>query len=225
MSSSSSNPPAHPPRFFERVDESDDSLFYAVPRLVVHIDAPAIAAIRGYLDETLPESGAVLDLMSSWRSHLPSRVSPERVVGLGMNGAEMRENPQLERHVVHDLNADPRLPLEDGEFSAAVVTVSVQYMTAPAAVFSEVRRVLAPGSRFHVIYSNRMFPTKAVAVWRAMDDRMRARLIASYFDAAGGWEDVSARDLSPAPGRSDPVYAVSARASLAHVSALPTKRV
>ena len=213
MPSSNPPPPSHPPHFFERVDESDDSLFYAVPRLVVHIDAPAIDAIRGYLDETLPESGAILDLMSSWRSHLPPRVAPERVVGLGLNDAELRENPQLGRRIVHDLNADPRLPLEDGEFSAAVVTVSVQYMTSPAELFSEVRRALAPGSRFHVIYSNRMFPTKAVAVWRALDDRMRARLIASYFEAAGGWEDFSARDISPAPGRSDPVYKASARAS------------
>ena len=204
--------PAYPPHFFRRVDETEDRLFYSAPRLVAHIDDRAIAAIGRYLSETLPERGSILDLMSSWRSHLPAEVSKERVIGLGLNEVEMRENPQLGRHIVHDLNADPRLPIQDETFEAAIVTVSVQYVTSPVEVFSEVRRTLAVGSRFHVIYSNRMFPTKAVAVWQALDDRRRGQLIASYFSASGGWEDLRADDISPGHG-SDPVYVVSARKS------------
>ena len=204
--------PTYPPEFFRRMDESDDRLFYTEPRLVVHIDDHAIAAIGRYFSETLPEDGVILDLMSSWRSHLPSEFKAGRVVGLGMNDVEMRENPQLDEYVIHDLNDDPRLPFDDDVFDAAVVTVSIQYMTRPVDVFAEVNRILKDGMAFHVIYSNRMFPTKAVAVWQSLDDRRRGQLIGSYFTSSGGWEDISLYDISPNTGAySDPVYVVSAR--------------
>ena len=194
------------------MDESDDRLFYTEPRLVVHIDDHAIAAIGRYFSETLPEGGVILDLMSSWRSHLPPGFQAERVVGLGMNDAEMRENPQIDEYAIHDLNDDPRLPFDDAVFDAVVVTVSIQYMTRPVEVFAEVRRILKDGAYFHVIYSNRMFPTKAVAVWQSLDDRRRGQLIGSYFTSADGWEDIALYDISPNTGAySDPVYVVSAR--------------
>ena len=208
-------PPNFPPRAFRRMDETDDRLFYAQPRLVVHIDDRAIAAIRGYLTDALPRTGVALDLMSSWRSHMPEDGRELEIAGLGMNAVEMRENPQLSRRVVHDLNANPSLPFDDASFDAAVVTVSIQYMTRPVEVFAEIRRLLKDGARFHVIYSNRMFPTKAVAVWQSLDDRSRAQLIGAYFQASGGWEDLTAQDISPSsPPHSDPVYAVSARKAI-----------
>ena len=199
------------PEYFRREDERPDALFYAEPRLVVHIDEHAIRAIGAYLSETLPAGGALLDLMSSWRSHLPERPAMGKVVGLGLNRVEMKENPQLDEAVVHDLNANPALPFRDGAFDAAVLTVSVQYLTGPEQVFAEVARVLKPGARFHVIYSNRMFPTKATAVWKALSDSDRAKLIGAYFRRSGRWEEPEARDITPRVGAySDPVYVVSA---------------
>lgn len=204
--------PIHPPHFFRRIDETDDRLFYAEPRLVVHIDEAAIGAIGRYFSEVLPQTGAVLDLMSSWRSHLPEELGGLKLVGLGLNDVEMRENPRLDDHVVHDLNQDPRLPFDDETFDAAIVTVSIQYMTRPVEVFGDVLRILKPGASFHVIYSNRMFPTKAVAVWQALDDRRRSQLIGSYFAASGGWEGLFVRDISPTSSPyADPVFVVSAR--------------
>ena len=204
--------PAHPPEYFRREDESSDAAFYIEPRLVVHIDDPAILAIGEYFRHVLPPNGTVLDLMSSWRSHLPVGHFKGTLVGLGLNATEMTENPQLNRHVVHDLNADPVVPLGDGSFDAAFVVVSIQYMVRPVEVFSEVNRLLTPGGVFHILYSSRMFPTKAVAIWKTLDDGQRGQLIASYFTASGGWDPPTTQDLSPGPpGRSDPVYAVSAR--------------
>lgn len=206
------NTPTYPPEFFRRMDESDDRLFYTQPRLVTHIDDQAIAAIGRYFLEALPENGVILDLMSSWRTHLPSGFRAGRVVGLGMNDVEMRENPQLDEYAVHDLNADPGLPFGDAVFDAAMVTVSIQYMTRPVEVFADVRRILKEGAFFHVIYSNRMFPTKAVAVWQSLDDNRRGQLVGSYFTSSGGWEDLSLYDISPDTGAySDPVYVVAAR--------------
>ena len=212
LSDTSTN--AYPAWAFRREDETSDDLFYAEPRLVVHVDDHAVQAISGYLGRVLPRDGVILDLMSSWRSHLPRDMEIQSVVGLGLNAVEMAENPQLDRAVVHDLNADPRLPFDDDAFDAAVVTVSIQYMVTPVEVFTEVNRILRPGGGFHVIYSTRMFPTKAVAIWKTLDDGLRAGLIGSYFRSSGSWESLQALDVgSQAALLADPVYAVSARKS------------
>jgi SAM-dependent methyltransferase len=200
-----------PPAAYAREDESLDTEFYVVPRKVVHIDEGAIAALGRLYAEVLPAGGRLLDLMSSWRTHLPEGFVAE-VVGLGMNAEEMADNPQLARAVVHDVNADPRLPFGDGEFDGAMCAVSVQYLVHPLRVFREVRRVLRPGAPFVVSFSNRCFPTKAVAAWLYADDGQHVTLVRSYYEAAGGFTGVREEDRSPG-GYGDPLYAVWARAS------------
>jgi SAM-dependent methyltransferase len=142
------------------MDPSDDALFYATPRRVVHLEPGAIEALRARYDGLLPRPGRILDLMSSWRSHLPDGLGP--VTGLGMNAEEMADNPQLADVVVHDLNTDPRLPFADATFTAVVCAVSVQYLLQPVEVFTDARRVLMEGGPLIVSFSNRCFPTKAV---------------------------------------------------------------
>ena len=145
---------------FARVDADDDTRFYSVPRKVVHLEPGAIEALRGVYAEHFAPGGTVLDLMSSWRSHLPDGMG--RVVGLGMNAEEMAANPQLDDWVVHDLNREPRLPFPDASFGAVACAVSVQYLVHPIEVFGDVLRVLVPGGPLVVSFSNRCFPTKAV---------------------------------------------------------------
>lgn len=195
---------------FRRYDESPDDQFYREPRLVTHIDDAAIAAATAFYRDLLPAGGRILDLMSSWVSHLPPEVEFAAVAGVGMNAAELDANARLTERVVQDLNADPTLPWERGSFEAAIVTVSVQYLVRPAEVFAEVGRVLTPGAPFAVLYSNRCFPTKAVAVWQALNSREHADLIGLYFRLSGAFEAPQAYDLSPNPGQTDPLYAVVA---------------
>ena len=200
----------YPEGSFRREDETEDGLFYVQPRLVVHIDDLAIEAVAGYFGSVLPPGGVILDLMSSWRSHMPEDLPIEKLVGLGLNDVEMAENPQLDQAVVHDINADPELPFEDDSFDAAVITVSVQYIVRPAEFFRQVNRV-RDGGGLHVVYSNRMFPTKAVAIWKALDDAGRAELVTSYFHHSGGWGPVQTLDIgSRRQSYSDPVYVVAA---------------
>ena len=204
------------PGYFRRQDETADAEFYAQPRLVAHIDEPAVAALGGFFRTLVPDTpggAAVLDLMSAYLTHLPPdvRARCQRVVGLGLNDAEMAANDQLTEHVVHDLNAAQMLPFPDGSFDTALCTVSVQYLLHPVEVFAEVRRVLRPGGPYAVTFSNRCFPTKAVALWLNTDDAQHAALVRLYFERAGGWQDVQVYDLSPRPGVSDPLYAVMGR--------------
>ncbi|MEC9447316.1 MAG: methyltransferase domain-containing protein, partial [Chloroflexota bacterium] len=185
------------PEYFQRVDEQDDSVFYETPRLVVHIDDGAIAAIGQFFKQQIPENSEVLDFMSSWRSHWPAGHPKKRMIGLGMNDVELRENPDLDGYVVHDVNANPILPFENETFDAVVITVSAQYLTNPIDTFHQIGRILRPGGKFIVGFSNRMFPTKAVLNWRNSTDRGRVDLVGTYMEAAERFEDIQASFLNP----------------------------
>ncbi len=199
-----------PPGAFAKQDGGDDLAFYAPPRLVTHIDAGAVAALTRFYADHLPREGRILDLMSSWVSHLPPDQLYAEVVGHGMNADELSANPRLDRWFVQDLNVEPTLPLDTAAFDAALCCVGVQYLQRPFEVFAEVRRVLVSGAPFIVSYSNRCFPTKAVAIWRSLDMQAQAALIALYFERAG-FGDVAAETLSDGR-RADPLIAVTGRA-------------
>src|SRR6476469_582979 len=111
--------PTLPEQAFRRADEGGDEEFYREPRLVTHIDDGAIAAVTRLYREYFPPGGAILDLMSSWVSHLPPEVRYRRVAGLGMNADELAANRRLDEYHVHDLNRQPHLPFEDYAFDAA----------------------------------------------------------------------------------------------------------
>lgn len=194
------------PEFFRRLDDSEDELFYIAPRFVVHIDDAAIKTVGEIYSSRLPRGGAILDLMSSWRSHLPTELTPARVVGLGLNREEMEDNPALSEIITHNLNRMARMPFDDSSFDGAVLTVSVQYLVQPLEVFAEVGRVLKPGAPFIVTFSNRMFPTKAVAIWANASEQQRVDLVVYYFTRSPAFEKIETVDRSASA--TDPVWAV-----------------
>jgi SAM-dependent methyltransferase len=198
-----------PDGFFDRMDRGDDAHFYAEPRLVTHIDDATIAALTNVYREVLPVAGAVLDLMSSWISHLPEEISFGRVAGLGMNAAELERNAQLSEWCVHDLNRDPELPYDDASFDAVVNAVSIQYLTKPVEVFRSVARVLRPGGLHLIATSHRLFPTKAVRAWHVLPPERRFEVIRAYFERSGGYEAARFDDRSP--DGADPLWILQAR--------------
>lgn len=197
-----------PERVFARRDDAPDADFYREPRLVEHIDATAIADVEALYRAHLPADGEILDLMSSWVSHLPPDRSYAQVAGLGMNATELARNPRLSSWVVHDLNRDPHLPFADATFDAAVICVSVQYLTQPVAVMRDLARVVRAGGVMIVTFSNRCFPTKAVAIWQTLDLRGHLSLVSRYVQEAG-WPVVET--WSSPPRRGDPLAAIIAR--------------
>ena len=203
------DPSQLPAGFFDRQDETDDAVFYETPRLVVHIDSATIESLTQVYREFIPEGVDVLDLMSSWVSHLPEEVGFGRVVGLGMNEVELAQNPRLTQHTVHNLNADPELPFPDASFDAVLNAVSVQYLTKPVKVFTSVARVLRPGGVHLVALSHRCFPTKAVRAWWALGPEERLQLVRTYFDLSEGYEEAAVLDRSP--DGADPLWVLMAR--------------
>ncbi|MDY0312335.1 MAG: methyltransferase domain-containing protein [Desulfobacterales bacterium] len=207
------------PGALDREDSVDDTVFYQQPRMVQHIDDAAIAAVTDLYRRRLSPGARVLDLMSSWTSHLPPEIDFTEVAGLGLNAEELAANPRLSQRVVHDLNTDPRLPFETGRFDAVICTVSVEYLTDPLAIFNEVARVLRPGGVFTVTFSNRWFAPKAIRIWSELHEFERPGLVLEYFLHGKAFKNLHAFSLRGRPrpendkyyGQnrvSDPVFAV-----------------
>ncbi len=175
----------------------------------MHIDEQAIAAVGQLFRDLVPPDSVVLDLMSSWRSHWPQGHRKKRMVGLGLNAQEMEDNPDLDEFLVHDVNRDPVLPFEVETFDAVAITVSAQYLIRPVETFQEINRILRPGGVFIVTFSNRMFPTKAVRIWRMSSDRDRMEIVASYMEEAGNFENIRGGFANPEQSPpADPIFSV-----------------
>jgi Methyltransferase domain len=197
---------------FDKIDAEDDELFYEAPRLVYHIDDRAVAALTEFYRTVLPPGGVLLDLMSSWVSHLPPEIEYAEVIGHGMNASELAANPRLNRWFIQNLNRDTQLPFADKSVDAAMICVSIQYLQQPVPVLREAARALRLGAPLVISFSNRCFWTKAVAIWRAIDDEGHARLVEHYLHQAG-FERIEIHRLADwVEDVSDPMTAVVGRA-------------
>jgi SAM-dependent methyltransferase len=212
-----------------REDEEPDAVFYVQPRFAHHLDAACRQQIAALYARLLPAHARVLDLMTSWTSHLPDRAwpqgAPQHLAGLGLNGQELDANRLLHERVVKDLNERPQLPWADDQFDAVLCTASIEYLIHPLAVVGEVRRVLKPGGLFAVSFSDRWFPPKAIRIWSELHPFERAGLVASLL-AATGFDDLHCETLrglkrpeddkySAQRAFSDPLFAVWGRVPMA----------
>jgi FKBP-type peptidyl-prolyl cis-trans isomerase 2 len=192
---------------FKRRNEQSDTRFYDHPRLVHHIDETARDMVADLYDRFVSDGMHVLDLMSSWTSHLPPSVRPARVSGLGLNATELEQNPVLTDHRVHNLNADPALPYKNNAFDVVICSVSVEYLIDPLAVFAEVARVLKPGGKFVVTFSNRWFSPKVIQVWEQIHEFERVGLVMEYFIRNGGFDNLNTYSTRGLPRPKDDKYA------------------
>lgn len=206
------------PADFARIDESDDTDFYASPRFVAHIDDGAITAIKTFykavFDQAPQGEYSALDICSSWISHYPEDMTAKRVAITGMNEAELKRNSQATDYVLQDLNVNPILPYSGNSFDFVTNVVSIDYLNKPREIVTEVHRVMKPGGLVIFSFSNRCFFTKAIAAWiENMDDGPgHCRIVAQYFKFSpdNGWKDISCIDISAKPGWTDPMWVVTA---------------
>jgi SAM-dependent methyltransferase len=204
---------------FRRKDEETDDQFYGKPRLVHHLDETAREMVADIYRRHVKDGMKVLDLMSSWVTHLPQTVKPSAVSGLGMNRTELEQNSRLTDVQVHNLNDNPLLPYDKAFFDVAICSVSVEYLTRPLEVFADISRVLKPGGTFVVTFSNRWFPPKVVRIWEQIHEFERVGLVMEYFMRSGAFDNLGTYSMRGLPRPrddkyadelplSDPVYAV-----------------
>lgn len=200
-----------------KLDSSDDARFYEMPRFVTHVDESFIDQLTQLYRDRLQANSRILDLMSSWVSHLPEDIPFAHVEGHGMNEAELAKNPQLNHYIVQNLNHNQQLPYGDNEFDAVLNAVSIQYLQHPEAVFAEIHRILKPGGLAIISFSNRMFYQKAIQAWREGNEASRVQLVKRYFQTVPGFAEPEVisktSDVPPILqmmgfAGSDPFYAV-----------------
>lgn len=202
-----------------RENEELDSIFYKSPRMVHHIDESARSKIEALYDRLLKKDDNILDFMSSWESHLSNKDTPSKITGLGLNEEELSSNKTLDEYVIHDANMNQILPFEDKQFDAAICTSSIEYLTYPLKIMTEIARIIKPGGKFVVTFSERWFPEKAIHLWSHLHPFERMQLVLEYFRDSDLFEDLntfSSRGLTnpkgdkdrPLKHNTDPVYAV-----------------
>ena len=196
-----------PVAWFERSDNESDDVFYEQPRMVAHVDEATLSSLTDFYRDFVPADADVLDLMSSWISHLPQELTLSRVAGLGMNAQELAANAQLTEWCVQNLNQNPQLPYADDSFDRAMIVVSIQYLTQPVDVLRSVFRVLKPGGAIAIAMSHRLFPTKAIAAFQGLqrDDKMK---LVGYCLQQSGFIDIRFHDQSPEGA--DPLWIMTA---------------
>ena len=203
-----------------RKSQEEESAFYRLPRFVHHLDSTARDHVRAIYGRLLAPRTKILDLMSSWQSHLPTSLRDCQVTGIGMNREELESNKQLSFSLVHDLNMQPLLPFSDHHFDAVICTVSIEYLVRPREVMAEVARILRPGGIFVVITSDRWFPGKQISPWADLHPFERQGLVVNYFLHEKGFEQLRTESLRgyPRPAEdphsdqmhlSDPLFVVS----------------
>lgn len=204
---------------FTRMDNQPDSAFYSLPRMVPHLDAMALQQVEKLYQRLIPEQSDLLDLMASWDSHLPESMKLKSVIGVGLNEDELKANRRLDDYVMQDINRHISLPFADASFDTVISSVSVEYLTQPVDTFKEVARILKPGGLFINTFSNRWFPTKAIALWCDLHEFERLGLVTEYYLQSEGFRHIHTHSLRGYPrpeddkhaGKSlfsDPVYAV-----------------
>ncbi|MBE9206991.1 class I SAM-dependent methyltransferase [Nostoc sp. LEGE 06077] len=203
----------------EKLDDTDDQLFYAYPRFVTHVDDGFIQQLTDLYRDRLQPNTRILDMMSSWVSHLPEEMEFAHIEGHGLNAEELARNPRLNHYFVQNLNDKPQIPLADQDFDAVLICVSVQYIQYPEAIFSEIHRILKPGGIAIISFSNRMFFQKAIQAWRDASETTRIKLVKHYFTSVPGFttpEVIVRQSTTPyflqlmGIGAGDPFYAVIA---------------
>lgn len=197
-----------PNAWFVCADETPDEDFYHSPRMVAHVDEGTLTALTEFYRSFIPQHSDVLDLMSSWISHLPGEVQLGRVVGLGMNADELAANTQLTQWSVQNLNDQPILPYASESFDRALIVVSIQYLRRPIDVLLSVHNVLREGAEIAIAMSHRLFPTKAIVAFQSLSVDERMNLVRYYLDKAG-FREIKLIDCSPP--NADPLWIVTGK--------------
>ena len=206
---------------FARLDTTPDTIFYKEPRFVEHVDEACVQSMTNYISNVFiqPNDDSVLDLCSSWTSHIQPTATTlqlKRVSGLGMNSEELQSNKVLTDWTVMDLNAnsDFKLPYDDNSFDKILLQLSIDYLIHPIQVMKECSRILKKDGKIAILFSNRLFLSKAIGLWTGSDDIDHAYTVGSYLYFSEGFRDIKAIDLSTRNKKGmiigDPLYVVTA---------------
>ena len=167
-------------------DFSDDEIFYQQPRFVHHLSDSFRTRLTNLYSEYLLKHYIILDLMSSWVSHLPPNIRYKKVIGHGMNQAELSSNERLDSFFVQNLNNRQNMPIEDSSIDVGLIVAGWQYLQYPEMVSLELSRVIKSNSFLIISFTNRAFWTKAPNIWTYSSEEKRIEYVTNVL-TSNGW--------------------------------------
>jgi len=170
----------------DKSDISDDEIFYQQPRFVHHLSDSFRTRLTSLYSEYLLNHHIILDLMSSWVSHLPTNIRYKKVIGHGMNQAELSSNERLDSFFVQNLNKKQNMPIEDSSIDVGLIVAGWQYLQYPEKVSLELSRIIKSDSLLIISFTNRAFWTKAPNIWTYSSEENRIEYVTSVL-TANGW--------------------------------------
>ena len=169
-----------------KIDNNDDKIFYHQPRFVHHLSFSFRARLTELYSNYLCNHHIILDLMSSWVSHLPSNKKFKKVIGHGMNESELKSNNRLDSYWIQDLNKNQRMPIEDSTVDIGLIVAGWQYLQYPEKVSSELSRIIKRDSFLIISFTNRAFWTKSPHIWTNSSELERIEYVKSVL-SDNGW--------------------------------------
>ena len=170
----------------EKIDTSDDQNFYQQARYVHHLSTSFRVRLTKLYEEYLFNHQVILDLMSSWVSHLPANIKYKKVIAHGMNESELRANKRIDSFWLQNLNKTQNMPLEDSTVDIGLVVAGWQYLQYPEKVSLELSRILKTDSLLLVSFTNRAFWTKSPNIWTNSSELKRIDYVQSIL-STNGW--------------------------------------
>ena len=168
-----------------KIDASDDQIFYQQPRYVHHLSESFRTRLTELYSKYILNHYVVLDLMSSWVSHLPKDVRYKKVIGHGLNESELSTNNRLDSFWVQNLNKKQEMPIEDSSIDIGLIVAGWQYLQYPEKVAFELSRIIKNGSLLIISFTNRAFWTKSPNIWTNSSEIKRIEYVKSVLSDCG----------------------------------------
>ena len=169
-----------------KIDTSDDKFFYKKPRYVHHLSLSFRTRLTDLYTKYLTKNHIILDLMSSWVSHLPTDTKYKKIIGHGMNEAELSANNRLDSFWVQNLNQTQQIPIKDSSIDVGLIVAGWQYLQYPENVSLELSRIIKSDSLLIISFTNRAFWTKSPNIWTYSSEEKRIEYVDNVL-SNNGW--------------------------------------
>ena len=170
----------------DKIDSSDDKIFYKQPKYVHHLGSSFRKRLSNLYLEYIYDHYVILDLMSSWVSHLPSEKRYKKIIGHGMNESELSSNKRLDKFWVQNLNNTQNMPIKDSSVDIGLIVAGWQYLQYPEKVSNELSRIIKTDSLLIISFTNRAFWTKSPNIWTNSTDEGRIEYVMNVLND-NGW--------------------------------------
>ena len=169
----------------QKIDESDDSIFYSNPRFVYHLDGNFRQYLTYIYKQEIDNDKKVLDLMSSWDSYLPKDKTYKEVIGHGLNEEELNKNKALNRYWIQNFNKNQKIPIKSKSIDYCLMVAAWQYLQYPELMSEEIARILNEEGKLIVSFTNRAFWTKAPNIWTNSNEEERVNYVIKVLSSNG----------------------------------------